>query len=150
MVENSAPPEMSRRVTDYRPICAILFVLVIMGWQLLSEALPTKNIFIHNVMSLQVKHDNILYLEEGSSRDSASTIPPPFSPLFFAPVPINLADQQLLQTIPGIGSGLAGRIVDWRRTHGPLRDVDDLLTIPGIGKKRAASWAEYFSFVTSQ
>ncbi|MDR0432824.1 MAG: ComEA family DNA-binding protein [Bifidobacteriaceae bacterium] len=48
-------------------------------------------------------------------------------------VDINSADAQLLETLPGIGPVLAGRIVDHRDKHGPFPDVDALLDVSGIG-----------------
>jgi competence protein ComEA len=40
-----------------------------------------------------------------------------------------------LTTIPGIGKSLAQRIVDFRQKNGPFAKVDDLLKVQGIGEK---------------
>ncbi|WP_300267340.1 ComEA family DNA-binding protein [Microbacterium sp.] len=48
-------------------------------------------------------------------------------------VDINNADQQALETLPGIGPALAQRIISWREENGRFRAVDDLLAVPGIG-----------------
>jgi competence protein ComEA len=49
------------------------------------------------------------------------------------PVNLNTADAAALDGLPGIGPVLAQRIVDHRDQHGPFRQVDDLLDVPGIG-----------------
>jgi len=52
------------------------------------------------------------------------------------PINVNTADAEALQALPGIGPGLAERIVTDRETHGPFRRTEDLLRVPGIGPKR--------------
>jgi len=49
---------------------------------------------------------------------------------------INLASQSELQDLPGIGSVLASRIVDYRRQHGDFSRIEDLRNVSGIGAKR--------------
>ena len=51
-------------------------------------------------------------------------------------VNLNRASADELQVLPGIGPVLAQRMVDWRKTHGRYRTVDDLQEVKGIGKKR--------------
>ena len=50
-----------------------------------------------------------------------------------AVINLNTADVAALDTLPGIGPAIAGRIVDWRETHGGFAAVDDLLEVAGIG-----------------
>jgi competence protein ComEA len=50
-----------------------------------------------------------------------------------APVDLNRATPDELQRVPGIGPGLAARIVDARQRHGPFASVDDLRRVRGIG-----------------
>lgn len=52
------------------------------------------------------------------------------------PVDINHADITALQTLPGIGPTLAGRIVAYREAHGAFQEVDALMEVEGIGPKR--------------
>lgn len=47
---------------------------------------------------------------------------------------LNLATQEDLEQLPGIGAVLAGRILDWRSTHGAFSKTEDLLEIAGIGQ----------------
>ncbi len=51
---------------------------------------------------------------------------------------INAATQEDLEALPGIGPVLAGRIVDFRRKHGPFKRVEDLERVSGIGSKKLA------------
>ncbi len=53
-------------------------------------------------------------------------------------VDLNRADQAALETLPGIGPGLAGRIIAWRDEHGGFTVVEDLLDVSGIGDVRFA------------
>ncbi|MEG8036734.1 helix-hairpin-helix domain-containing protein [Sphingomonas sp. LR61] len=53
-------------------------------------------------------------------------------------VELNSADQAALETLPGIGPGLAGRILAWRDEHGRFTAVEDLLDVSGIGDVRFA------------
>ncbi|PZE25835.1 ComEA family DNA-binding protein [Curtobacterium sp. MCLR17_042] len=55
-----------------------------------------------------------------------------------AVVDLNTADQAVLETLPGIGPGLAGRIIAWRDEHGRFTAVEDLLDVSGIGDVRFA------------
>lgn len=50
-------------------------------------------------------------------------------------VNINTADQAQLDTLPGIGSSLAQRIIQYRETYGPFKDIEDLKDVSGIGDK---------------
>ena len=51
-------------------------------------------------------------------------------------VNLNLANQQELESLPGIGPALAKRIVDYRSQQGSFNSVDDLRKVSGIGEKK--------------
>ena len=51
-------------------------------------------------------------------------------------VNINTAESDQLQTLPGIGSVLADRIIAYRRENGNFTSIGELLLIPGIGEEK--------------
>jgi competence protein ComEA len=53
-----------------------------------------------------------------------------------APIDLNAADASELETLPGIGAGLAERIVSYRDLNGPFAAPDDLLDVGGMTQKR--------------
>jgi competence protein ComEA len=57
-------------------------------------------------------------------------------------VAINQADSLELERLPGIGPALAAAIIEWRDEHGPFRQVDDLLDVPGIGPAKLEALAD--------
>lgn len=67
---------------------------------------------------------------------------PVTAPAGSAVVDLNTADQTALETLPGIGPGLAGRILAWRDEHGRFAAVEDLLDVSGIGDVRFAELRE--------
>lgn len=48
---------------------------------------------------------------------------------------INMATQAELETLPGIGSSYATRIIEYRQTNGAFNSVDELVNVRGIGAK---------------
>lgn len=59
-----------------------------------------------------------------------------------APLDLNTAGAEELDTLPGIGEVLAERILEYRAEHGPFRSVDDLKNISGIGEETVAGLAD--------
>lgn len=55
------------------------------------------------------------------------------------PISLSTATAEQLDTLDGIGPGLAQKIVDYRTQHGGFRSVDELAEVPGIGEKRLES-----------
>jgi competence protein ComEA len=55
-----------------------------------------------------------------------------------APVDLNTATVEQLDTLPGVGPVLAQRIVDWRQAHGRFTRVEQLAEVGGIGERRLA------------
>ena len=49
---------------------------------------------------------------------------------------INAASAQALEQLPGIGKGLAERIVDHRDKYGPFRRPEHLIIVRGISDRR--------------
>jgi competence protein ComEA len=55
-----------------------------------------------------------------------------------APVSLNTATVDQLDTLPGVGPVLAQHIVDYRARHGGFRSVNELREVNGIGDRRFA------------
>jgi competence protein ComEA len=56
---------------------------------------------------------------------------------------INTASESELIALPGVGPGLARRIVEYRATNGPFQSVDDLQNVSGIGPSKFERMAPY-------
>jgi competence protein ComEA len=56
-----------------------------------------------------------------------------------APIDLNSATAEQLDTLPGVGPATAAAIVAYRSQHGPFRAVDDLLLVRGIGPAKLAA-----------
>ena len=52
-----------------------------------------------------------------------------------AALDVNTATAADLESLPGIGPVLAGRIVEHRRTHGRFERLEDLLEVEGVGPR---------------
>ncbi|HZD88289.1 MAG TPA: ComEA family DNA-binding protein [Gaiellaceae bacterium] len=55
-----------------------------------------------------------------------------------APLDLNSATAEQLDALPGVGPVTAQKIIDYRQTHGPFRNVDELQGVPGIGPSKMA------------
>jgi len=55
------------------------------------------------------------------------------STLFEYPLDLNGADQEELESLPGIGPTKASDILAYRSQHGAFSSIDELLNVPGIG-----------------
>ncbi len=49
---------------------------------------------------------------------------------------INKANETDLQTLPGIGASLAGRIVEYRNSNGKFNEIEDIKNVSGIGESK--------------
>ena len=61
-----------------------------------------------------------------------------------APIDLNSATLEQLDTLPGVGPVLAQRILDWRSEHGRFGSTDELREVSGIGE---ATFADIKSLV---
>ena len=52
-----------------------------------------------------------------------------------APVNINTATMQQLETLPGIGPATAQRIIEYRQKSGGFKKIEELMNIRGVGEK---------------
>jgi competence protein ComEA len=73
----------------------------------------------------------------GPAAAGSSAAGPPDAPA--APVNLNTATLEQLDTLDGVGPGIAKRILDYREQHGGFSRVEQLGEVPGIGAKRLAT-----------
>lgn len=73
------------------------------------------------------------------------TDPPAQPPAAPAKINLNTATVEQLDTLPGVGTVTAQRIIDWRTQHGSFTTVDQLQEVDGIG---AAKFAKLRDLVT--
>lgn len=59
-----------------------------------------------------------------------------------APVNVNKASLEELESVKGIGSVLAQRIVDYRAAHGSFKSLDELAQVNGIGEVKCEKMKE--------
>jgi competence protein ComEA len=93
-----------------------------------------------NLAALLVDGDQIrVPTQKVPTPTPARTKPPAassFTPVPLAtagPVDINTATVGELDTLPGIGPALAGRIIAYRQAYGSFKTIQDLLKVEGIG-----------------
>jgi competence protein ComEA len=48
---------------------------------------------------------------------------------------INTATSAELEALPGIGPKVAARIVEYRKTKGPFKKIEELMNVQGVGEK---------------
>jgi competence protein ComEA len=74
---------------------------------------------------------------------SSGTIAAGADPGTTAPVNLNTATLEQLETLPGIGPVTAQAILDWRTDNGRFTSVDELLEVSGIGDATLADIEAY-------
>jgi competence protein ComEA len=60
-----------------------------------------------------------------------------------APLNLNTATAEQLDTLDGVGPATAQKILDYRKAHNGFGSVDELDQVPGIGPKRLAALREH-------
>ena len=55
---------------------------------------------------------------------------------------INLADQETLESLPGIGPSLAQRIIEYRENNGKFQKIEDIQNVKGIGDSKYSNIKE--------
>jgi competence ComEA-like helix-hairpin-helix protein len=58
---------------------------------------------------------------------------------------INTATRAELESLPGIGAGLAARIIEHRARYGPFRRVEHLIIVRGFSERRFAELRPFIS-----
>jgi competence protein ComEA len=52
-----------------------------------------------------------------------------------APINLNTATMDQLESIPGIGAKTAERIIAYRQKNGGFKKIEDLMLVQGVGEK---------------
>ncbi len=58
---------------------------------------------------------------------------------------INKASKEELKSIPGIGDGIAGKILDYREKNGKFSCIEDIMKVSGIKEKLFAKIKDYIT-----
>lgn len=99
-----------------------VFLIWVLAFLISIFFLVRPNTFIHKSNKYRVIH-----LKKGAY----NTIPTQIQK-----ININLASQNELIRLNGVGPVLAKRILDYRKNNGPFRSVDQLANIKGLGPKK--------------
>jgi competence protein ComEA len=75
----------------------------------------------------------------GKAGRQTAVVAAPDDPGLDVRLDLNRATPADLETLPGVGKALAGRIGDYRVNRGPFRSVDELMQVPGFGEKLVAA-----------
>ncbi len=59
------------------------------------------------------------------------------------PLNLNLATEEELESLPGIGPSKAADIIAYRDEHGPFQVIDDLVNVSGIGQNTVDTLRDY-------
>lgn len=103
--------------------------------------------FIHHVIT--VKSNNLILetiQQERLVSKKGGYVKAEFTPFFFLPVPINHAGKELLVTLPGIGPGMAERVITYRKTGKKIKSPEDLLSVRGIGPAKMKALRDHVSY----
>jgi competence protein ComEA len=73
---------------------------------------------------------------------ATTTAAPPPGAGATAPIDLNTATLEELDTLDGVGPATAQKIVEYREQHGGFKTVDELDQVSGIGEKRLAALRE--------
>ncbi len=59
----------------------------------------------------------------------------PASPAATGSINLNSASAEQIALLPRVGLKLAQRVVEYRKTNGPFKKVEDLMEVKGVGEK---------------
>lgn len=60
-------------------------------------------------------------------------------------VNINIANEEKLKSLPGVGESMAKRIIDYRNKNGKFNSIEDIKKVTGIGDSKYENIKEYLT-----
>lgn len=127
---------------DFRVIILGCSLLLLITW----HAVAAINILVFgNTRVIQEKWSIALVEPQVAPEEQCNSGPSDTAnaPFNYSKLHINCASVELLKTIPGIGSALAGRIVEFRVTNGDFSNFDSLMKVSGVGRGKAKTLKQY-------
>lgn len=129
---------------------AVLLLVVLLGRnQVMRASAASMQEPLKDLVVVQGEQFHLVDAKSDSSAphtENSSALPAVMRPMVFAPLPINSADKELLMTVPGIGPRMAQRIIDTRTALHGFHGPEQLVLVPGIGRKRMVRFQSLFSF----
>ena len=125
---------MKQKQTDPMLLLLLLFA-VFLGGFFLGRNYRQEDVLVSNPGS----RADQLYLPEAEPAGTSAEAP--------GKININTADEKALQTLPGIGPAIAGRIIAYREENGPFPSPASLIRVDGIGE---ALLTEIYDLITVQ
>ena len=84
-------------------------------------------------------------LENRNIHVSTGPMPAAYKITLKIPISVNTASLEELDTIPGIGPGLAENIINYISLYGPFKKIEEIKNVPGMGKLRYLKIKPYIS-----
>lgn len=133
--ENKCSINKAKQELTYVALIFVAGVLCIVSASYFESKNEKDEFYYHEPSSLEE-------ISENSAADSLISDTENIEIIY--PIDINLADQNDLCGVSGIGDYTAGLIIEYRNKAGILTDIDELIEIPGIGEKTIGLLKNYF------
>ena len=114
------------------------FVLFTAGWFFAGQTESEP-------YTVTVQQAAVSNASSAAQTDAAQQSQQPDSLLEGERIPVNTADVQELDRLPGIGPAKAQAIVDYRTQHGPFQSTEELLEVSGIGQATLEGLLDYIT-----
>ena len=116
------------------------YLAVFLSVWVIAEALKGKSVGVSRKSSAK-KEQKTVYIESaesGRAHEKKDTVDAGSiaRKLTAKKIDINSADEDELMKLSGVGRTLAKRIVEYRRKHGKFNNVNQLINVEGIGRKK--------------